>query len=218
MKLNITKNATLYMKKNVKPSTSKSAILNTRKTAIRSPPHMGMGLISPNPSANMSQWKNAKMFPKQNATMFPRMNAKMCPNKYPKRNAAKFPKKWPRKCVVTVHLTRFIEAKDPLSQNLQNIPVPVHPMAVPMPVHPTVHPTAVLMPVHPIAVPMPVHPTVHPMAVPILVHPTKFIKANDQLSQNLQNMVMDQEDILHPPITARLYMKLYMKSNVKLSM
>merc|ERR1719273_1074152 len=106
------------------------------------------------------------------------------------------PKKWPRKYVVTVHLTRFIEAKDPLSQNLQNIPVPVHPMAVPMPVH----------------------PTVHPMAVPILVHPTKFIKANDQLSQNLQNMVMDQEDILHPPITARLYMKLYMKSNVKLSM
>merc|ERR1712223_1935619 len=99
----------------------------------------------------------------------------------------KFPKKWPRKCGVTVHLTRFIEAKDPLSQNLQNIPVPVHPMAVPMPVHPTVHPTAVLMPVHPIAVPIP-------------VHPTKFIKANDQLSQNLQNMV-----ILHPPITARLY-------------
>merc|ERR1719273_2011696 len=114
------------------------------------------------------------------------------------------PKKWPRKYVVTVHLTRFIEAKDPLSQNLQNIPVPVHPMAVPMPVHPTVHPTAVLMPVH---------PTVHPMAVPIPVHLTKFIKANDQLSQNLQNMV-----ILHPPITARLYMKLYMKSNAKLSM
>merc|ERR1719225_1584243 len=109
------------------------------------------------------------------------MNAKMCPNKYPKRNAAKFPKKWPRKCVVTVHLT--------------------------------VHPTAVLMPVHPIAIPMTVHPTVHPMAVPIPVHPTKFIKANDQLSQNLQNMV-----ILHPPITARLYMKLYMKSNAKLSM
>merc|ERR1711992_160403 len=131
-------------------------------------------------------------------------NAKMCPNKYPKRNAAKFPKKLPRKCVVTVHPTRFIEAKDPLSQNLQNIPVPVHPMAVPIPVHPTVHP---------IAVPMPVHPTVHPMTVPIPVHPTKFIKANDLLSQNLQNMV-----ILHPPITARLYMKLYMKSNAKLSM
>jgi hypothetical protein len=91
------------MKKNVKPSTSKSAILNTRKSAIRSPPHMGMGLISPNPSANMSQWKNAKMFPKQNATMFPRMNANMCPNKYPKRNAAKFPKKWPRNYVVTSH-------------------------------------------------------------------------------------------------------------------
>ena len=89
------------MKKNVKPSTSKSAILNTRKSAIRSPPHMGMGLISP--SANISQWKNAKMFPKQNATMFPRMNAKMCLNKYPKRNAAKFPKKWPRKYVVTSH-------------------------------------------------------------------------------------------------------------------
>merc|ERR1739848_202662 len=70
---------TLYMKKNAKPSTSKSAILNTRKSAIRSPPHIGMGLISP--SANISQWKNAKMFPKQNATMFPRMNAKMCPNK-----------------------------------------------------------------------------------------------------------------------------------------
>merc|ERR1719340_612276 len=105
------------------------------------------------------------------------MNAKMGPNKYPKRNAAKFPKKWPRKCVVTVHLI------------------------------------AVLMPVHPIAVPMPVHPTVHPMAVPIPVHPTKFIKANDQLSQNLQNMV-----ILYPPITARLYMKLYMKNNAKLSM
>merc|ERR1712077_49062 len=114
------------------------------------------------------------------------MNAKMCLNKYPKRNAAKFPKKWPRKCVVIVHPTRFIEAKDPLSQNLQNIPVPVHP----------------------IAVPMPVHLTVHPMTVPIPVHPTKFIKANDQLSQNLQNMV-----ILLPPITARLYMKLYMKSN-----
>merc|ERR1739848_888954 len=74
-----TKNVTLYMKKNVKPSTSKSAILNTRKSAIRSPLHMGMGLISP--SANIFQWKNAKMFPKQNATMFPRMNAKMCPNK-----------------------------------------------------------------------------------------------------------------------------------------
>merc|ERR1711992_295954 len=118
-------------------------------------------------------------------------NAKMCPNKYPKRNAAKFPKKWPRKCVVTVHLTRFIEAKDPLSQNLQNIPVPVHPMAFPMPVH----------------------LTVHPMTVPIPVHPTKFIKANDLLSQNLQNMV-----ILHPPITARLYMKLYTKNNAKLSM
>merc|ERR1712038_2069301 len=42
---------TVY-EKNVKPSTSKSAILNTRKSAIRSPPHMGMGLISPNPSAN----------------------------------------------------------------------------------------------------------------------------------------------------------------------
>merc|ERR1719412_3554624 len=155
------------------------------------------------------------MFPKQNATVFPRMNAKMWPNKYPKRNAAKFPKKWPRKCVVTVHPTKFIEAKDPLSQNLRNIPV--HPMAVPMPVHPTVHPIAVPMPVHPtvhpIVVPMPVHPTVHPMAVPIPVLPTKFIKVNDQLSQNLQNMV-----ILHPPITARLYMKLYMKSNVKLSM
>ena len=82
-----------------------------------------MGLISPNPSANMSQWKNAKMFPKQNATAFPRMNAKMCPNKYPKRNAAKFPKKWPRKCVVIAHPTRFIEAKDLLSQNLKNIPV-----------------------------------------------------------------------------------------------
>merc|ERR1711983_675472 len=121
------------------------------------------GLISPNPSANMSQWKNAKMFPKQR----------------------------PRKCVVIVHPTRFIEAKDPLSQNLQNIPVPVHPMAVPMPVHPTVHP---------IAVPMPVHPTVHPMAVPIPVHPTKFIKANDLLSQNLQNMV-----VLHPPKSAILY-------------
>merc|ERR1711983_78086 len=106
------------------------------------------GLISPNPSANMSQWKNAKMFPKQR----------------------------PRKGVVIVHPTRFIEAKDPLSQNLQNIPV-------------------------------------HPMVVPIPVHPTKFIKANDLLSQNLQNMV-----ILHPPITARLYMKLYMKNNAKLSM
>merc|ERR1739847_126600 len=93
----------LYMKKNVKPSMSKSAILNTRKSAIRSPPLMGMGLTSPNPSANMSQWKNAKMFPKQNATMFPRMNAKMWPNEYPKRNAAKFPKKWPRKYVVTSH-------------------------------------------------------------------------------------------------------------------
>merc|ERR1719340_466293 len=106
------------------------------------------------------------------------MNAKMCLNKYPKRNAAKFPKKWPRKCVVIVHPTRFIEAKDPLSQNLQNIPVPVHPMAVPIP-----------------------------------VHPTKFIKANDLLSQNLQNMV-----ILHPPITVRLYMKLYTKKNAKPSM
>merc|ERR1712038_2187147 len=148
------------------------------------------------------------MFPKQNATVFPRMNAKMCLNKYPKRNAAKFPKKWPRKCVVIVHPTRFIEAKDPLSQNLQNIPVSVHPtvhpIAVPMPVHPTVHP---------IAVPMPVHLTVHPMAVPIPVHPTKFIKPNDLLSQNLQNMV-----ILHPPITVRLYMKLYTKKNVKPSM
>merc|ERR1712223_661597 len=75
---------------------------------------MGMDLISPNPSANTSKWKNAKMFPKQNATMFPRKNAKMFPNKCPKRNAAKFPKKWPRKCVVTVHTT-----KDPLSQNSQ---------------------------------------------------------------------------------------------------
>merc|ERR1712223_2308654 len=64
----------------------------------------------------------------------------------------------------------------------------------------------ILIPVQPTAVPIPVHPTVHPMAVPIPVHPTKFIKANDLLSQNLQN------------ITARLYMKLYMKSNVKLSM
>ena len=99
------------MKKNVKPSTSKSAILNTRKSAIRSPPHMGMGLISP--SANISQWKNAKMFPKQNATMFPRMNAKMCPNKYPKRNAAKFPKKWPRKCVVTMLPSIIINAIGP---------------------------------------------------------------------------------------------------------
>merc|ERR1711994_65313 len=90
--------ARLYMKKNVKPSTSKNAILNTRKSAIRSPP-----LIRPNSSANMSLWKNAKMFPKQNATVFPRMNAKMWPNKYPKRNAAKFPKKWPRKYEVTSH-------------------------------------------------------------------------------------------------------------------
>merc|ERR1711902_390546 len=107
------------------------------------------------------------------------------------------------KCVVIVHPTRFIEAKDPLSQNLQNIPVPVHPMAVPIPVHPTVHP---------IAVPMPVHPTVHPIAVPMPVHLTKFIKANDLLSQNLQNMV-----ILHPPITMRLYMKLYMRKSAKLN-
>ena len=69
---------------------------------------MGMGLISP--SANTSQWKNAKMFPKQNATMFPRMNAKMCPNKYPKRNAAKFPKKWPRKYVVRMLPSNIINA------------------------------------------------------------------------------------------------------------
>merc|ERR1711902_107106 len=112
-------NATLYMKKNVKPSMRKNVILNTRKSAIRSPHGGIMGLISPNPSANMSQWKNANMFPKKNATVFPRMNANMCPNKYPKRDAAKFPKKWPRKCVVTVHPTKFIEAKDPLSQNSQ---------------------------------------------------------------------------------------------------
>merc|ERR1711982_279010 len=89
------KNATLYMKKNEKPSMRKNEILNTRKSAIRSPPHMGiMGLISPNPSANMSQWKNANMFP----------------NKYPKRNAAKFPKKWPRKCVVTMLPSIIINA------------------------------------------------------------------------------------------------------------
>ena len=87
----------------MKPSMRKNVILNTRKSAIRSP-HMGiMGLISPNPSANMSQWKNANMFPKKNATVFPKKNAKMFPNKYPKRNAAKFPKKWPRKYVVTSH-------------------------------------------------------------------------------------------------------------------
>merc|ERR1712223_1326647 len=71
----------------------------------------------------------------------------------------------------------------------------------------------ILIPVHPTAVPIPVHPTGHPMAVPIPVHPTGFIEANDLLSQSLQNMV-----ILHPPITARLYMKLYMKKNVKPSM
>merc|ERR1719449_56659 len=75
----------------------------------------------------------------------------------------------------------------------EDILIPVQPTAVPIPVHPTVHP---------MAVPIPVHPT----AVPIPAHPTKFIKAKDLLSQNLQN------------ITARLYMKLYMKSNAKLSM
>jgi len=74
---------------------------------------MGMGLISPNPSANMSQWKNVNMFPKKNATVFPRMNANMCPNKYPKRNAAKFPKKWPRKCVVTMLPSIIINAIGP---------------------------------------------------------------------------------------------------------
>merc|ERR1712223_1803067 len=84
----------------------------------------------------------------------------------------------------------------------------------------------ILIPVHPTAVPIPVHPTGHPMAAPIPVHPTKFIEANDLLSQSLQNMVMDLipvhptavHPILHPPITARLYMKLYMKNIAKLSM
>merc|ERR1719449_20860 len=90
---------------------------------------------------------------------------------------------------VAKHILVFIDQEDIL--------IPVQPTAVPIPVHPTVHP---------MAVPIPVHPTVHPTAVPIPVHPTKFIKANDLLSQNLQN------------ITARLYMKLYMKSNAKLSM
>merc|ERR1719486_318966 len=103
-------------------------------------------------------------------------------------------------------------------------------MAVLIPVHPIGHPMAVPIPVHPtghpMEVPIQVHPTGHPMAVPIPVHPTKFIEANDLLSQSLQNMVMDLipvhptavHPILHPPITARLNMKLYMKNIAKLSM
>ena len=99
------------------------------------------------------------------------------------------------------HILVFIDQEDILIPvQPMAVHIPVHPMAVPMPVHPTVHP---------MEVPIPVHPT----AVPIPVHPTKFIKANDLLSQNLQNMV-----ILHPPITVRLYMKLFMKNNAKLSM
>merc|ERR1712223_724797 len=103
------------------------------------------------------------------------------------------------------HILVFIDQEDIL--------IPVQPTAVPIPVHPTVHPMAVPIPVHPTVHPMEVPILVHPTAVPIPVHPTKFIKANDLLSQNLQNIV-----ILHPPITARLYMKLYTKSNAKLSM
>merc|ERR1711902_239045 len=108
----------------------------------------------------------------------------------------------------------------------EDILIPVHPTAVPILVHPTGHPMAVPIPVHPTGHPMAVPIPVHPTAVPIPVHPTKFIEANDLLSQSLQNMVMDLipvhptavHPILHPPITARLYMKLYMKNIAKLSM
>merc|ERR1712223_1714100 len=91
------------------------------------------------------------------------------------------------------HILVFIDQEDIL--------IPVQPTAVPIPVHPTVHPMAVPIPVHAMEVPIPVHPT----AVPIPVHPTKFIKANDLLSQNLQN------------ITATLYMKKNVKPSTSKS-